>query len=354
MFQIVSARTVRIGLPFDISSLDLGFERVLASASFLEIEHRSVARGADNLIQIGMKSKAVRQLVEWLAVRGWFLYKSDGSVSSFVHHVQVPKLWHRITNGDYGVDKSGLIYTVNEDNVVDDPTSLVVVFSSMSLPHDGAGLSRYFEQNFSSINRHLGSGAVVLRIADLDGVVGGFYSPTSLVPDRIEMVQSLIRRIARERSIPSGRVVLYGGSKGGTGALLHGLFSSDGWKCIAVDPVVDDNYYESRYGDSHWTGGNIFVEPKLALFSRALESFNPLISNGARVCIVTSPSSPLYSDIQMLSEKIPGDALLFANSRNSLIRDHPDVSAQTLRFVTGVMNVWSGGVSISGQSVDID
>ncbi|TNM52970.1 XcbB/CpsF family capsular polysaccharide biosynthesis protein [Brevibacterium sediminis] len=341
-------------MPFDISSGGADLSCGLRSANFLEVEHRGVSANNDNLIRLGMNSAAVRELVEWLAVRGWFLYKSDGSVSSFVKSDYVPNLWHRITNGDYCVDETGLVYSVDESNVVDAPRSLVVVFSSMSLPHDGAGLSRYFEQNFSSIGRHLGSGAVVLRIADLDGVVGGFYSPTNFVPDRIEIVQSLIRRVAGERSIGADRVVLYGGSKGGTGALLHGLFNSDGWKCIAVDPVVDDSYYENRYNDSHWTGGRIFRHRKTELFSKAVESCTFHSEFDARICIVTSPSSPLFSDIQLLSEKLPKRQVLFASSRSSLIRDHPDVSAQTLRFVTGVMNMWIGGLRISGQSVDID
>lgn len=353
MVQLVGPAVVRVGLSLPVDSIIEQLEGLPESIRFIEIEHRSYAASGANLIQIASRITEFRRLVEWLGIRGWFVYKTDGAISSLVSSGQIPSLWHKVVEGSYSTDSLGTVYSVNDDNVVDDAKSLIVIFSSMALLHDGSGLNRYFEQNFSSISRHVGSGVVILRIADIDGVVGGFYSPTRFVPDRVERVQSLIREISRRYRLDSERVVLYGGSKGGTGALLHALRSSDRWKCVAVDPVVDDSYYEARYGDSHWTGGEIFVQRKVDLFRQAVDDFLPG-SESARLAVVTSPRSPLYSSIDNLTRRLPSESLLLAVSHDSRITDHPHVSARTLRFVTGLLNVWSAGLALSGCRIDID
>jgi len=350
--QLVGSAAVRVGLSCDVGALIDRLNNLPDHIRYIEVEHRRMSSSDANLIRIAFGNSDYRPLVEWFAIHGWFMYKSDGAISSLVRYDEISSLWHQISSGNYKTDSFGTVYSVNDDNVIDRASSLIVVFSSMSLPFDGSGLSRYFEQNFSSINRHVGSGSVVLRIADIDGVVGGFYSPTRLVPDRIDRVQHLIECLAEEYDIDPDRVILYGGSKGGTGALLHALHNSDGWRCVAVDPVVDDSYYESTFGDSHWTGGRIFLQRKVDLFENAVTQ---VVSGsiGARFAVVTSPRSPLFSSVKSLAEQIPSDDLVFAVSDDSRIRDHPDVSRCTLRFVTGLLNVWASGVRVAGQEISI-
>lgn len=353
MFQIVGPSTLRCGLSPDLRGIVESVKHIPAGVNFVEVEHRGYSGPGANLIRIGARNSHFRPLIESFATNGWFVYKSDGAMSTLVRAAAIPDLWHRIKNGEYSVDSRGTVYSINDENVVDKAISLVVVFSSMSLPFDAPGLSRYFEQNFSSINRHLGAGVVILRIADIDGVVGGFYSPTSFAPDRISRVQALIREVVNQYAISSGRVLLYGGSKGGSGALLHALRSSDGWRCVAVDPVVDDEYYETRYSDSHWTSGEVFLERKSDLFARAAEEY--IAEPGsARIAIVTSPRSPLFGSVERLAAKIPPHSLLLASSNDPLIKDHPDVSGRTLRFVTGLLNVWSAGLKVPADRLAID
>ncbi|SMX87744.1 hypothetical protein BC102111_02349 [Brevibacterium casei CIP 102111] len=353
LLQLVGPGAVRCSLSSQVDELLSSLKDLHDDVLLVEVEHRNFALDDSNLIRIGSRIREFRPIVEWFARNGWFLYKSDGSTSSLVRHDHISKLWHKITDGSYNVDRRGTVYSINDDNAIERASSLIVVFSSMSLPFDGPGLSRFFEQNFSSIGKHVGQGVVVLRIADIDGVVGGFYSPTVFAPDRIDRVQSLIGEIASLYAIDPERVILYGGSKGGSGALLHALVNGDGWKCVAVDPVVDDYYYESKYLDSHWTSGTVFIERKEELFSRVVDSVSSH-GNTARIGIVTSPRSPLYSTIETLASKVPHSALLFAESHDPLINDHPDVSGRTLRFVTGLLNVWSAGLQFPGSRLRID
>lgn len=205
----------------------------------------------------------------------------------------------------------------------------------------------------------VGGGVNVLRIADLDGVLGGFYSPTAFVPDRIARVTRLIEETAQDLGIPDSRVVLYGASKGGTGALLYGLTNSRGWKAIAVDPVVDDHHYESVYRDSHWTSGSVFLHRKVDLFRMAVDKFNSdtnaiaLAAPGAQVAIVTSPGSPLFGSIEALSRSIDSSRLIYLESADPAIKQHPDVSKRTLRTVTGLMNMWTSGMEVQVGRIPI-
>lgn len=324
----------------------------LSGVNFLEIDHAGYGTAGSHLIRIGHRHEQFRPIVEVLAQQGWFQYKCNDSLSTFVRHSTIPKIWPRVLNGQIVVNADGLYYSVKSEPGWGEARSLIVVFSSMAMPYDGPTLSRYFEQNFSSIAKHVGGGLNILRIADLDGVLGGFYSPTTFVPDRMERVTRLIEHVAEDLGVPDSRVILYGASKGGTGALLYGLTNDHGWKAIAVDPVVDDRHYEEVYRDSHWTSGSVFLHRKVDLFRSAVDKFNfgPVaegvpISQG-RISLVTSPGSPLFGSIESLSRSIDSERLLFLESLDPAIKQHPDVSRSTLRTVTGLMNMWACGCEI--------
>lgn len=263
------------------ASLDEGPEVLLESlpgrlegVNFLAVAHGRYSGPNAHMIRAGHSDERLRPVVEFLANSGWFQYRATDTESFFVRHSSIRRIWPRVLSGDVQVTDDGLFYSVQSEPGWSDSRSLIVVFSSMSTTHDGPTLSRYFEQNFSSISKHVGGGLNVLRIADLDGVVGGFYSPTTFVPDRVDRVNRLIEQVVRETGVPNSRVILYGASKGGTASLLYGLTNSNGWRAISVDPVVDDKFYEEVYRDSHWTSGTIFLNRKTDLFQASVRKFN--------------------------------------------------------------------------------
>lgn len=351
--QLVAPSTVRGILNESLVAELESLNELPESARFVELDHGRFSARDANAIRIGWSHPQLRPAVEWFARRGWYLYKASPSISSFVRHDVIPSLWHQVRDGLYSVGARGLIYTLNTDNVITQAKSMIVVFSSMSLPFDGPGLGRYFQHNFASINKHVGSNVAVLRIADLDGVVGGFYSPTTFDPDRAVKIQELISTCASQLGVGGRNVILYGASKGGTGALLHGLMSESRWACVAVDPVVDDSHYEERYNDSHWTSGGVFANRKVDLFQRAVES-SCLDGSEARIFVVSSPRSPLFSSIYALVNGMLGQGVCFWQSDNPAIKDHPDVSIQTLRPVTGLLNTLTAGVVIQEDVLSID
>ncbi|PRA06934.1 hypothetical protein CQ019_06180 [Arthrobacter sp. MYb229] len=318
--------------------------KTLSNIDYIQVEHGVFSDEESNLIQISMKNPEIKRLVSTLAVNGFHAYEASGTRTKFVRQDEIPSLWHKVRSGEYKVSEDGLIHTLESD-ASSPPESLLVIFSSMADVYNKSSLMRYFEQNFKSASKHVPQTTAILRIADVGGVVGGFYMPTVYDPDAASKVSRLIGKTISQLNVASSRTVLYGASKGGTGALYHGLIS--GLKCISVDPVINDDYYERRYSDSHWTSESIFIQRKQAAFDGLLDrttgGLNPRSEN---LVVVSSPGSPLWPSISEYCTRIDPlrVQLLISNSPN--ITDHPHVSQQTLRTVVGLINTGLAGIEI--------
>lgn len=322
-----------------IVSSRLNWEKIIC------VKYDGYKSGGRNLIQMAMSEPSLRQPVEILVENGWVLYKSGAEDSSFVHQSHIGRVWHRVKNGELTKHRTGLIYQL-ENFETDRPTfGLVVVFSSMADVPNESGLARYCYRNFSSLGKHVGPGIAVLRIADIDSAVGGFYLPTTWDPDRHIKVEALIEDIADELSVVDRRVVLYGPSKGGTGALFYSLFSQLRWACVAIDPVVDDHYYESRHNDLHWTAGNLFKYRKKELFLRLADAVEPG-DNESRIAIISSPRSPLCGSIQNVVESIPRSNVMFGLVDDDKIMGHADVSRRSVHITSSLINLFARDVPI--------
>lgn len=321
--------------------------------TIVRIHHDLYERDNKNLMQIARLQSEIRPLVEWFALNGWVVYKSTNDCSYLLHQSGVGRVWHRVRNGDFVEHENGLIYSVESDDSERKVFGMVVVFSSMADPHDASGLSRYFYRNYSSIAKHVGPGVAILRIADIDSVVGGFYLPTNWDPLRHVKVNQLIREVANRMNVSDDNIVLYGASKGGTGALYHSLYSQAAWKCVSVDPVVDDHYYENQYRDSHWTGGAIFPHRKSELFDALIEGTRWENHVHPRISIVSSRRSPLFQSISVVAGSIPASAKIFAIVDDPKIAGHPDVSPRSVQFATGLINLGVRGVPVESGTYEI-
>ncbi len=325
-------------------SLDLD---VMRSAKFIHVNHGDISRNNDNILQLATNHSNIRDLVFELAGEGFHLFKSEGGRSSFVQAEHISSFWHRVKEGEFSLSDTGLIYTIAKNST--QPKSMVVIFSSMADVYNKSSLMRYFEQNFRSIAKFIPEETLILRIADIGGVVGGFYMPTKFDPMAADNIANLITEISTNFDIPAKRVVLYGASKGGTGALYHALNS--GYHCISVDPVVTDDYYETHYKDSHWTSGDLFLERKVDAFSRAAKEFAQNTDHFQnRICVVSSPGSPLFGSISEFVSTLPEERLNYLVSHDKKITSHPDVSRHTLKLVTGLINVHLEGLSLNREN----
>ncbi|MEX5913733.1 accessory Sec system protein Asp2 [Staphylococcus ureilyticus] len=87
------------------------------------------------------------------------------------------------------------------------------------------------------MERSLVKNVYTMRIMDLNVSHGSHYISTSNFPDYEKNIQLSILNLIEKLNIKKENVVLYGGSKGGTGALYHGAALD--LKTLAVDPIVN-------------------------------------------------------------------------------------------------------------------
>ena len=122
---------------------------------------------------------------------------------------------------------------------------LLVVFSSMPNNEETNNPSMIVRSGFptfSNIKRSLPKDTYIVRVVDFNLASGSFYTNTANYPTFESEVQKLIRVFADSHDVPDENIVLFGPSKGGTGALIHSLIG--GYKAVAVDPIIDDSIYQ--------------------------------------------------------------------------------------------------------------
>uniref|UniRef100_UPI00260C91C7 XcbB/CpsF family capsular polysaccharide biosynthesis protein n=1 Tax=Corynebacterium stationis TaxID=1705 RepID=UPI00260C91C7 len=262
--QLLNSETVRISLRAPGNHVSDLESIAYSEINLVEFEHADYYKSEKNLLQLAHDFPELKPVVHFMNENGFYAYASDTHSTKFVRGSRIPTFWKPVVDGEYEVSDGGVIYKATVSEAVEKGevpvTSMLVIFSSMSFPFNKASLMRYFEQNYSSVHKFVSDGTLVLRVADLDGVVGGFYLPSVNYPDRPSDVRDVIESVRKLFNIDRERVVLYGASKGGTAALHLNL--RFGYPAVAVDPVVDDESYEERYDDTHWTTGSVFLQRK--------------------------------------------------------------------------------------------
>lgn len=307
--------------------------------------------GDKTLLAASHRNSELKRYVVALAKAGYYVYHVVDGVVRFVREDHIPKMWHSVRDGDYQVSDEGVVYKI-EEPVAGGPTNnLVVIFSSIGGDIFGNGLSRYFTMNFRSIQKHVPADTAILRIADIGGVVGSFYLDTLHVPNNSKRITSLIESVRHERQIGKKSVITYGASKGASGALYQALTS--GYRCVCVEPIVNDAYYETAFGDTHFTRDGIFLKSKEEFFTEAMTQHEKSVADASTfdtgsIVVVYSDQSPQSAYIR---ETLGGHitaAVSLVNFRHPSISDHPDVSPNSLNLVSMYLNMMCYGLPFGG------
>ncbi|TGD30929.1 hypothetical protein EB835_10740 [Brevibacterium sp. S22] len=291
-------------------------------------------------MKIALSDERAKLLLQRLTNLGYSLYYHADGESRFIRHDRLRHHWPAVKSGAVSVSDSGIFYTLEE------PSSrqvdrLVVVFSPVS---SRARLVRYFRPSFATLRKFLAPNTAVLRVADIGGVKGAFYLDTTALPENGLNVHRLISDVAARFAVPRDSVVIYGASKGGTGAVYHGL--AGGWRYVAVDPILSDVWYEDYKNDYHFTAGGTFPRPKQEVFS---ELFTEItrdrgVSEPGSV-LITSSRSPQFAYTSELIEPLLKRMTIF-DSQNSGIVKHPDVAPKTIYAQVMAINSLLLGVEI--------
>jgi len=340
---------VHLDLVEDLSSLVDRTTALDPTTSYVHVNHDLSAKPGDSLISISRRDPAAKKLISHLAMNGFYLYRITDEGSRFVRDHAIGTLWHRIKEGDFSLNDDGLVYSFTPPLVKSEFMRILVVFSSMSTSIYNPSMMRYFEQNLRSAQKHVPANTAILRIADIGGIVGAFYLNTFRNPDNTTRIRRLISDVAISNNVSLNDIVLYGASKGGTGAFYHGV--TGGFKCVAVDPVLSDDYYISKYQDSHFTTDGVFLERKQDVFKGVVENAvnadSRTSANATKTAVIYSERSPQYSAIEEIAAKRLQDRAAFFNCINPEINDHPDVSPKSLNTAAMLMNMFFYDMDVS-------
>lgn len=298
---------------------------------FFHVEHTEDFQNDDqNLITLSRKDNHAKSILIALTNRGFYLYMvKHRNVSSFVKHTNMPNFWEPIKKQIFNYD-NGLVYSLDKPKV-DKDVKLLVIFSSISGKMYQSSIHRYFERNFKTIEKYISPNTAILRIADLGGVTGAYYLNTNYEPANELKIQNLIFQV--EQKLNTKKTVLFGVSKGGTGALYHGNLGN--YSFLAVDPIVNDTHYLKKYNDLHFVE-NIFPASKSEKINDLLKKNTYSKKNTG--CIITSTRSPQFYYINeqvLLSNK---QNFCFFITDHPEIKDHPDVAPNSIHMITTLIN----------------
>ena len=114
---------------------------------------------------------------------------------------------------------------------------LLVYFTGFTAANTGIARENYLTDGFARLPESLAKNTYLLKIADSNLLNGSYWLNTANFPDFEPRIQELIAKIAEENGVPKANIVLFGNSKGGFGALYHGLLGN--YPIVSMDPVVD-------------------------------------------------------------------------------------------------------------------
>ncbi|GEK68633.1 MULTISPECIES: XcbB/CpsF family capsular polysaccharide biosynthesis protein [Paracoccus] len=341
MEKIDSASVIHISA--DIPAKEL-HDRIskLPRLNFIHIDHSGVSQNPeDNVITLARRDPALKEKLVHMANAGFHLYTLRDGISSMVHHRRISTLWRNVISGEVSVDANGVFSKLESAPSSIGEPRLLVVFSSIAGKMYTPSLMRHFEQNFATIGKYIPKNTHILRIVDFGGVVGSFYLNSRALPNNEKHIAARIADTAAKLGVARDRILLYGGSKGGTAAAFYAL--RHGWRGVAVDPILSDEHYVQKYRDLHFTL-NTYAATKQERFAELVQA----VHSEAQLSVICSTRSPQFPYIEKILIERFRDRFLFLNSENPEIRSHPDVGRQTIPHSLAQINQHLAGLTIVG------
>ncbi len=332
---------VALDLGGDVSGAVRDIESWTDGPHFVEVTHAKPEEWT-SLIHLARHDDDAYDLIVALARKGYFVFRAPEFGSRFVAREEVGAVWAAIRDATYKVSADGIVYRYEDCRSEGPPSSLVVVFANVAKNRFSQKLDRHFPQVFETLRKSVGGHTAILRIADMDGVVGGFYLPTARDPQVDRKIQALILQVAGALDIPRDRIVTYGPSKGGTGALFHGL--ALGLHTVAVDPIVTNNRRRTRRDDPYFGSSDIFIESRDDTFESLLTGHRG--DDSTLHVLMTSRGSQEFPDVVGLAQRHPEAGLSVIESRDPHITAHHEVAPNTVALTLAMINSCAQGLPL--------
>lgn len=227
------------------------------------------------------------------------------------------------------------------------PQRLLVLFSHMNGTVAGYNnnniITRTFNPYFLDIQRSLVKNVHVLRLGDLTLSHGSYYHNTQVFPDYEEQIQELITSIRKRYNISNENTILYGGSKGGSGALLHAAIGD--YHAILGDPIINLSFYNFDRNDYHFVQNflpldltdNIIKHCKGNKNTKYIFGHKAQKLNYGASCHLASLSNGVVKIVDL--------------SGDSKITQHPHITSNSVPEQITLMNLMFDGQKIIGQNI---
>jgi hypothetical protein len=150
----------------------------------------------------------------------------------------------------------GLFFETEKPKMVDQDlqNKLLVYFAPFPTRWDVKAVARMWslkEDRWPSLIRRVANNTFVLKIADSNLMSGSFFQNTENFPDYEDKIQELIKVVAEENNVTPDHILLYGDSRGGTGALIHSLIGH--YHSVIVDPILNRLVFSDGEDDDSLT-----------------------------------------------------------------------------------------------------
>jgi len=285
-----------------------------------------------NFLKLSRQEKDLKEILIKLTNNGYYLVDFSNGVSTFIKYHSASDIM------DYMPKESkikfNLIYSLEKPKINCSNIYLLVIFSSFQIkPYLATSPNeRYFLKDFPTISKYIPQNVAILRIADIGGVAGSFYLNTKYDMSIENNIFNLIEHIRKSIQVKRQKVLLFGFSKGGTASLYYGIKHK--YKCLAIDPIVSDEYHIEHYNDSHFTIG-VFPYTKDEIFSSLLTK-SKIHSN---IFVISSEKSQQFFFImELLKKHNIIHKIHIISSAHPAIQEHPDVGPNTINIFIMYIN----------------
>lgn len=202
-----------------------------------------------NMLQIAIDNETVNKDFKILMANDYILGEHINGISYFQKRKTFP-----FSGSDFQIYKDlryGIQSKIDQKSLAEE--KMVVIFNHFSGSFASRVKERMPNNVWPDIQKNLIEGTCILRIMDYNLSHGSGYINTINFLDFEEQVQELIFKIMDEKKIRKENVVLWGSSKGATGAFYHAILGD--FKVVAIDPILDEKWYLEKKNDIHFMGG---------------------------------------------------------------------------------------------------
>ena len=325
---------------------DNDMNRVLLTDPNTEMLKISVGDVTTNLLEASRKNSNAKKIMEHVVAKNFTLvdYNPKTFTNVFVKRTSLSRYLPQHVMGLKLENFEGVFYTVESKNKLDEnsPERLIVIFSSMPGPSEYYSAKfeeRAFVKHFPTMQKLLVPNTHVLRIMDSNLLYGSHYVDTQNFTNYESIIQKLISKIKNELSVGRENVVLYGTSKGGTGALIHSLMGN--YKSVTVDPIIDAYEYNEDMNNIHFIKDN--------RIQSLVQKINGISSHEAeKKFLIRAPKVQFNYEV---TKKIKNPSVRFYDQRNSNIEKHPRIGQNSVSEILMFLNMQLLGMNLVERNI---